>query len=48
MNLKVIISFDEFLTAGSWEGDIQLHLDTANGLGSAMKKLWCVSKAPAN
>ncbi|OBS57971.1 hypothetical protein A6R68_10905, partial [Neotoma lepida] len=36
--LALIVHFDEFLTAGGREGDIQLHLDTADCLGGATKK----------
>lgn len=34
----LIAHFCEFLIASIWEGDIQLHLDTAGSPGGAMKK----------
>jgi hypothetical protein len=32
------VHLNEFLKAGGWEGDLQLHLNTANSLEVAIKK----------
>ena len=36
--LALVIHLDELLTAGGGEGDVQLHLDTAERLGGVTKK----------
>jgi hypothetical protein len=38
MKFVLTIHFNEFLTASSWEGDIQLHLGTAAFPGGSTKK----------
>ena len=38
MKFAFIIHFNEFLAAGDWEGDFQLHPEAADHLQDALKK----------
>lgn len=39
IKLVFFMYFSEFLAASGWEGKIQLHFDTSNGLGGTIKRL---------